>query len=264
MATYTNTGSSTNLDDALGNPTLGGSDIVRINEAGDSYSDGLTDLGTTAIAEFYLDPGFNGDVGNGTDAQVIQAGDMYLKSSSPNSVALQGVGSGTVALMHIEMLTAARVMLKNYTITKLRGISSGLVTIYGNTEVTSAYLGKAGQAMKFLAGTAMTLLTVAPGCTAYLERDCVTVKNHGGTVLCQDATATPETVESIGGRTQLLSGTVTITSSGKTIIDLSKATGTLTITWIVLGDTTIMSPPEGVTWNEPTDAQILGGKVSIV
>lgn len=264
MSTFTNTVNATSLDDALGNPaSFTSSDEIILNESGDNYSDGLGDLPATQIALFQTTPAFMGDIGNGNAAETVQADDMILNSRSPRMIALNGLGSGTVDLFHWEMLSAAAGRLSNYTITKLRMLSGGLLDVLGTTVVTNAYLGKRGASAVFRAGTAMTLLTVAAGCSATLERDCATVKNYGGTVLCNDSTATPATVECIGGSINLLGGAITITAGNGAVIDLSKATADFTITWSIVGDVTIIAPPTGITWNEPTDAQILSGEVTV-
>ena len=264
MSTFTNTVAGSSLDDALGNPaSFTAADEVILNQAGDTYNTGLGNLPLTQIAKFQATPAFKGDIGNREAAETIQADNMILNAKSPRFVSLNGLGSGTVVLFDWEMLTAAVGNLTNYTITKLRMLSGGLLDIKGTTVVTNAYLGTRGASAVFRAGTAMTLLTVAMGCKATLERDCATVKNYGGIVECNDPTATPATIECIGGSINHLGGIVAITAGNGAIIDLSKATADLTITWSIVGDVTIIAPPEGIAWNEPTDAQILRGKVTI-
>jgi len=263
MAIYTNTITSTTASIALGVGTLLVGDTIRFNESGENYSQGLADL-NTRITAIYFDPGYYGNVGLGASPMTAEANTMVLNSHSPNVVSLIGLG-GTVGLMHIELLSNAAVWLKNYTLTKLRLISGGLVEIDGSTTVTSAYLGGEHASAVFRAGTIMTLLVLSEkGTKATLERDCTSVRINGGTVICNDATATPANVDVYDGSIQLLSGTVTIKAGQKAVVDLSKATGDFTITWEVYGNITIKRPPSGTTWNEPTDAEIFSGNVTVI
>lgn len=266
MSTFTNTIIGTSLDDALGNPpSFTSADEIILNESGGSYTTGLGDLPATHIAKFQMTPAFKGDLGNAQAAETIEADTMILNGKSPRSVSLSGLGgAGVVALFEWDMLSAAIGVLTNYnSITKLRMLAGGLLDIKGTTTVVSAYLGKRGASAIFRAGAAMTLLIVAAGCKATLERDCTTVKNYGGVVECNDPTATPATVECIGGSINLLGGTITITAGNGAVIDLSKATANLTITWSIVGDVTIIEPPTGITYTAPSDAQILSGVVTV-
>jgi len=267
MATLTNTTNSTTLNDALGGPSLTTSDIIRLDRPGESYSTNLTSLDATQVAEFIAAPAFMGDLGSGTTPLIVQADDMWIMSSSPNQISLGGIGSGTVDLMHIELQTAAAVNLSGYTITKLRVLASGMVTITDSMVVTDLNIGGSAVPVVIAPGTAITNLRAAGrGNSVDLGRDCTNVFLHAGASLtCTDDTATPAVVVCHDSSIQLLGGTITITcGGGNTVIDLSKATANCTITWSILGDVTIKRPPEGITMNEPTDAQILSGRVRLI
>lgn len=264
MATYTNSTPGSSLDDALGNPTLGGTDIVVLNDEGDNYTASLTALGSTAIAEFYMNPPFMGDLGVGQSGVQVQAGDMVLNGSSPRSVALKGVGSGTVTYFHWNMVSNAAGWLDDYTITKLSVDSGGMLTILDSTVVTSAYMGGRGNHLFFESGTALTNLFVGGTQNqATLHRDCANVECYGGRVLCADAAATPTSMKIFAGYANHLGGTVTIEAGAGAVIDLSQATSDFTITWIIKGDVTIIEPPSDISWSEPSASEILAGKVTL-
>lgn len=267
MATLTNTANSTTLDDALGNPTLGASDIIRLDRPGNSYSTSLGSLDAVQVAQFIAAPAFMGDLGSGTNPLVVQADEMWIMSSSPNQISLGGLGSGTVDLMHIELQTSAAVNLKEYDITKLRVIACGMLTIEDSVSVGDLNLGGTSVQAIIEPGSALTNLRLTGrGNSIDLGRDCTNVFLHAGASLkCTDDTATPAVVTCHDSSVQLLGGTITITcGGGNTVIDLSKATTNCTITWSIIGDVTIKRPPEGITMNEPTDAQILSGRVRLI
>lgn len=264
MATYTNSTPGSSLDDALGNPTLGGTDIVVLNDEGDNYTDSLTALGSTAIAEFYMNPPFMGDLGAGQSGVQVQAGEMYLNGSSPRSVALKGVGSGTVTYFQWNMVSNAQGWLDDYTITKLSVDSGGMLTILDSTVVTNAYMGGRGNHLFFENGTALTLLVISGSQNqATLQRDCTNVEVYRGRLLCDDPSATPGSMKVFAGYANHFGGTVTIEAGDNAVIDLSQATSDFTITWVIKGDVTIIEPPADISWSEPSASEILAGKVTV-
>lgn len=264
MTTYTVTVSSDNFMSAIGSPTLSGTDTILVGPTEDERSF-TTNLGgfTTAVAEIVFMSGFTGMIGNGEAALTLQADKMFLQSMPP-SVALRGLGSGTVSLFVWAPEGGSGGSIDDYAdMDDLRVITPAPLEVLENCVVDAASIS-AGAMVTFRAGTAMGALTVSG--TAMLYRDVGTLHIFDGEAHCLDSTVTPTTVNihGPGSRVVLQGSTVTVNAGHSATIDLSRATGNLTITWNIDGPITIIEPPLGVTYTAPPSDLVRAGLIKIV
>lgn len=263
MANLLNTVNDKSLYAAVGSPTLGGTDVLRVAGGTNQtdYTESL-DAMSTAIAEAYFLPAYTGMVGDGLSPLLLQAGVISVASGSP-SVALKGDNSGTVSRFDWLPRFGATGEISLYdTITLLRVMAAGRLRVLGSAALTTAYVGPSAH---LLAEDGDAATTVVVAGVADLRRDVGTLSVHGsGVARCLETTVTPATfnVHGTAARAQAQGSTCTVNIGAGGTFDMSLATSDLTVTWNPDGPFTVVEPPEGVGYTAPPDIWVEAGLVT--
>ena len=262
MATLNNTVNSTSLFAAIGSPTLGASDVLRVagGENENNYTTALSAM-STAIAEAHFYRTFTGMIGNRLSPLTVQAVIMSVAFKGP-SAAMAGIGSGTVTRFTWMPELGSEGQLSNYTMTDLHVLTAGKLTLLEDCVVANGIVAP-GAHLVAQSATAMTSLTVSGVAEIHRDLGTLTVE-AGGNAMCMDSTVTPTAINISNGRVRV-QGDTSLSIGAKSVIDLSYATQDLTLTYSsITGPFTIIETQSDLSYTAPPAWAVDAGLVTFV